>query len=269
MSGVEDIGAAFSRARDEGRAALVGYLPAGFPSAGGCVTALNAMIDAGVELLEIGLPYTDPLIDGPTIQTAVDRALTGGTGTRQVLDTVAAVAGRGVPVLVMTYWNPVARYGAERFASDLAAVGGAGVIAPDLTPEEGEPWLAACAVSGLAPVLLVAPSSTDARVARIAAACRGFVYAASTMGVTGARAEVSALAPELVSRVRAVSDLPVAVGLGVSNGEQAAAVAAYADGVIVGSAFVRVLLDAATEEAGVTAVRALTADLAAGVRSGR
>jgi tryptophan synthase alpha chain len=260
------IAAAFARARAEDRAALIGYLPAGFPSATGCVRALRAMVEAGVDIVEIGLPYSDPLMDGPTIQAAVDQALAAGTGTREVLATVGEVARCGVPVLVMTYWNPVERYGVERFAIELAGVGGAGVITPDLTPEEGGPWLAACSHAGLDPVLLVAPSSTDARLARITAVCRGFVYAASTMGVTGARATVSAVAPGLVARVREVSDLPVAVGLGVSSGGQAAEVASYADGVISGSAFVRVLLEAPDGDSGVQAVADLAAELAAGVR---
>lgn len=260
------IAAGFARARAEGRAALIGYLPAGFPSIDGCVRALRAMVEAGVDIVEVGLPYSDPLMDGPTIQAAVDRALVGGTGTREVMTTVGEVARCGVPVLVMTYWNPVERYGVERFATDLAGAGGSGVITPDLTPEEAGDWLVACDSAGVDPVLLVAPSSTDARLASITAVCRGFVYAASTMGVTGARAAVSAVAPGLVARVRAVSDLPVAVGLGVSNGQQAAEVAAYADGVIVGSALVRALLDAPSEDAGIDAVGALAADLAAGVR---
>ncbi len=260
------IAAAFAGARAEGRAALIGYLPAGFPSFDGCVRALHAMVESGVDIVEVGLPYSDPLMDGPTIQAAVDRALFAGTGTREVLATVGEVARSGVPVLVMTYWNPVERYGVTRFAAELADAGGSGVITPDLTPEEGGDWLAACDGAGLDPVLLVAPSSTDARLAKIASVCRGFVYAASTMGVTGARAAVSAVAPGLVARVREVSDLPVAVGLGVSNGEQAAEVASYADGVIVGSALVRALLDAPSEQAGVRAVSALAADLATGVR---
>ncbi|CAN5161855.1 tryptophan synthase subunit alpha [soil metagenome] len=260
------IGAVFARAQAERRAALIGYLPAGFPSRSGCVAAVAAMVEAGVDLVEIGLPYSDPLMDGPTIHAAVDRSLAAGIRTRDVLATAGAAARTGVPVLVMTYWNPVERYGVERFATELAAAGGSGVITPDVSPEEAVPWLAACAGSGLDPVLLLAPSSTDARIARIAAVCGGFVYAASTMGVTGARAAVSTVAPALVARVRAVTELPVAVGLGVSNGMQAGEVAAYADGVIVGSAFVRVLLDAPDEEAGIAAVTELAADLAAGVR---
>lgn len=262
------IAAAFGAARSEGRAALIGYLPAGFPSRDGCVAALTAMVEAGVDLVEVGLPYSDPLMDGPTIQQAADRALAGGTTTTVVLDTVRAVAALGVPTVVMTYWNPVERYGVERFAADLAAAGGAGVITPDLTPEEGGPWLAACAEHGLDPVLLVAPSSTDERLRRIVAVCGGFVYAASTMGVTGARAEVSPLARDLVRRTQAVTELPVAVGLGVSTGAQAADVATYADGVIVGSAFVRALLDAPDEPSGIAAAAGLAARLASGVRGG-
>jgi tryptophan synthase alpha chain len=257
---------AFEKAHADGRAALVGYLPAGFPSASGAVTALRAMVDGGVDIVEVGLPYSDPLIDGPTIQVAVDRALAGGTRTADVLRTVEAVAATGVPVVVMTYWNPVDQYGVDRFAADLASAGGAGAITPDLTPEEGGPWLAAASSAGVDPVFLVAPSSTDERIARVAAASRGFVYAASLMGVTGARDRVSDHAPRLVERLRAATRLPVGVGLGVSTGAQAAQVAGYADGVIVGSAFVRLLLDAPDEAAGTDAVHTLARELAAGVR---
>jgi tryptophan synthase alpha chain len=259
----------FEKARADGRGVLVGYLPAGFPSRRGAIAALTAMVRAGVDMVEVGLPYSDPLMDGPTIQVAVDRALAAGTTTADVLRTVEAVAAAGAPALVMTYWNPVEQYGVEAFAADLAAAGGAGAITPDLTPEEAGPWLDAVAATGLAPVFLVAPSSTDARLARIAGLSRGFVYAASTMGVTGARDRVSDRAPRLVARLRAVTATPVAVGLGVSSGDQAAEVAGYADGVIVGSAFVRRLLDAADEAAGVDAVATLSAELADGVRRPR
>lgn len=256
----------FARARSEDRAVLVGYLPAGYPTVAGGIEALTSMVDSGVDVVEIGLPYTDPLIDGPTIQTAVDRALAGGVRTRDVLATVEAVAGTGVPTLVMTYWNPVDAYGVERFARDLAAAGGAGMITPDLIPEEAADWLAASDAAALDRIFLVAPSSTDQRIAMTTAHCRGFVYAASVMGVTGAREASSTLGRRLVERVRAVSDLPVGVGLGVSNGRQAGEVAAYADAVIVGSALVGCLLHAESDAAGVRALRALTADLAAGVR---
>jgi tryptophan synthase alpha chain len=259
---------AFARARAEGRAALVGYLPAGFPSYDGCVAGLTAMVEAGVDVVEVGLPYSDPVLDGPTIQAAADIALHNKTRTADVLRTVEAVAATGAPVLVMTYWNPVLRYGVDRFARDLLAAGGAGLITPDLIPDEAGEWIAASDETGLERVFLVAPSSSPDRVALTTAACRGWIYAASTMGVTGAREATSSVAPALVERVRAVSDLPVGVGLGVSNGAQAAEVATYADGVIVGSAFVRPLLDD-PGDGGVKAVADLAADLAAGVRARR
>jgi tryptophan synthase alpha chain len=261
-------GAAFTAARAERRAALVGYLPAGFPSYDGCVAALRAMVDAGVDVVEIGLPYSDPVLDGPTIQAAAEQALRNGTRITDVIRTVEAVAETGAAVLVMTYWNPVLQYGPARFARDLAAAGGSGLITPDLIPDEADEWLVAAEAEGLDRVFLVAPSSTPARIASTVAACRGWVYAASTMGVTGARSETSAVAPELVTRVRAATDLPVGVGLGVSDGRQAAEVASYADGVIVGSAFVRTLLDAPDEAAGARAAAVLAADLAAGCRAG-
>jgi tryptophan synthase alpha chain len=263
VSQLDDV---FARARAEGRSVLVGYLPAGYPSHDHAVEGLRAMVAGGVDVVEVGLPYSDPLIDGPVIQRAVEGALRLGATTQSVLRTVAAVAATGVPTLVMTYWNPVERYGPDRFAGDLAAAGGCGVITPDLLPEEGEQWRAAVERVGVDPVFLVAPSSTDARIASTARVCRGFVYAASTMGVTGARDTVSSRAAELVARCRPLTELPIAVGLGVSSGMQAAEVAAYADGVIVGSAFVRCLLDAATPEAGIAAAGALAGELAAGVR---
>ena len=254
-------------ARAEGRAALIGYLPAGYPTVAGASAAMRAMVEAGVDVIEVGLPYSDPLMDGPTIAAAAEAALAAGTTTADVLRTVGEIAATGAPAVVMSYWNPIERYGVERFVAGLAEVGGAGVITPDLTPDEAGPWLAAARARDLDTVFLVAPSSTDARIAYTAEHCRGFIYAASTMGVTGARASVSAAAQTLVARVRRVSDLPVCVGLGVSNGAQGAEVAAFADGVIVGSAFVRLLLDAPTAAAGASAVASLAAELAAGVRA--
>ncbi|KRA37335.1 MULTISPECIES: tryptophan synthase subunit alpha [unclassified Nocardioides] len=261
--------AAFAKARAENRAALVGYLPAGFPDVDGSIAALRAMVDAGCDVIEIGLPYSDPVMDGPTIQAAAQQALEGGVRTADVLRTVEAVAATGTPTLVMTYWNPVERYGVERFAADLASAGGAGLITPDLTPDFAPEWIAAADQHDLDKVFLVAPSSTDERIAMTTAACRGFVYATAVMGVTGARTSTSDLAGPLVSRTKATTTLPVGVGLGVSNGAQAAEVASYADGVIVGSAFVRALLDNAGDRAaGLAALTALTEDLAAGVAGG-
>ncbi len=262
-------GQVFAAARAENRAAFVGYLPAGFPSYAGAVEGLRALVDGGVDLIELGLPYSDPVIDGPTIQAATERALRGGTRVADVLRTVEATVAMGVPVVVMTYWNPVLAYGVERFAADLKAAGGSGLITPDLIPDEAGDWLDVADRHDLDRIFLVAPSSTAARIASTVEACRGWVYAASTMGVTGAREATSAAAPGLVDRVRAATQLPVGVGLGVSNRRQAAEVASYADGVIVGSALVRCLLDAPDEKAGATAVGTLARELAAGVRDGR
>lgn len=258
---------AFEKARADGRSALVGYLPAGYPDVQGGIDALKVLVDAGCDVIEIGLPYSDPVMDGPTIQAAAQAALEGGVHTTDVLRTVEAVAATGTPTLVMTYWNPVERYGVERFATDLANAGGAGLITPDLTPDFAPEWIAAADAHDLDKVFLVAPSSTEERIAMTTAACRGFVYATAVMGVTGARTSTSDLAGPLVARTKAATDLPVGVGLGVSNGDQAAEIAAFADGVIVGSAFVRVLLDHADDRpAGLRALAALTEDLAGGVR---
>jgi tryptophan synthase alpha chain len=266
---VSAVGAVFEKAAAENRAALVGYMPAGFPSVDGAIAAALAMAEGGADIVEIGLPYSDPLIDGPVIQEAVHRALIGGTHVADVLRTVEAVAGAGVAALIMTYWNPVDRYGVDAFARDLAAAGGSGLITPDLTPEEAGPWLAAAAKYELDPVFLVAPSSTDERIALITSVCGGFVYAASLMGTTGMRDSVGGQAAGLVSRVRKYTSLPVAVGLGVKDGKQAAEVAGFADGVIVGTAFVQRLVAADDDEAGLRGVRQLAAELAAGVRAGR
>jgi tryptophan synthase alpha chain len=245
----------------------------------GAVEALEVMVDSGCDIIEVGLPYSDPVMDGPTIQAAAQRALDGGVRTADVLRTVEAVAATGTPTVVMTYWNPVEQYGrasgrtdglsgVERFARDLANAGGAGLITPDLTPDSADEWIAAADTHGLDKIFLVAPSSTDERLRYTAAACRGFVYATAVMGVTGARASTSELAGPLVERTRRVTDLPIGVGLGVSDGDQAAEVASYADAVIVGSAFVKALLEAEEPAAGRKALAALTEDLASGVRRG-
>jgi len=266
-SGEQALATVFETASRQQRAALIGYLPAGYPSVTGAADAMLAMVDAGVDLVEVGLPYSDPLMDGPVIQQAVDAALRRGTTTADVLRTVERLADRGASAVVMSYWNPIERYGVAAFARDLAAAGGVGVITPDLIPDEAGDWLDAARAAALGTVFLVAPSSTDERLALTAQACRGFVYAASTMGVTGARTSVGGAAAHLVQRTRSVTDLPVGVGLGVSTGEQAAEVAAFADGVIVGSALVRELLAADDDAEGLRALAALTTALADGVRT--
>nr|WP_231747625.1 tryptophan synthase subunit alpha [Auraticoccus cholistanensis] len=262
--------------RDEGRAALVGYLPVGHPDVETSVRAMTRLTGEegrpGVDLVEIGMPYSDPVMDGVTIQRATTRALARGVRTRDVFRAVEAVAATGTPALVMIYWNLVEQYGVDAFCRDLSAAGGAGLITPDLTPDEAGPWLEGSDAHGLDRVFLVSPSSTDERLASTVDACRGWVYATSVMGVTGARAQTSTAGPELVARVRAHDpETMVGVGLGVSDGAQAAEVGGFADAVIVGSALVRTLLDA--EDAGrpddLTGLGAVVDDLAAGVRSGR
>ncbi|WP_082813067.1 tryptophan synthase subunit alpha [Cellulomonas timonensis] len=253
-----------------GRAALIGYLPLGFPDVPRSVDAAVAMVEAGADVVELGLPYSDPGMDGPTIQHAAERSLAGGTRVRDVFGAVEQIAATGAPVLVMTYWNPVLRYGVDAFARDLAAAGGAGLITPDLIPDEGADWIAASERHGLDRVFLVAPSSTPERLASTAAACSGFVYAASTMGVTGERATVGTRAEQLVADTRAAGAEHVCVGLGVSRPEQAAEVARYADGVIVGSALVRALQESESDPAhGLDLLAEVTAGLAAGVRGAR
>ncbi|MEU6514315.1 tryptophan synthase subunit alpha [Streptomyces sp. NPDC046978] len=250
-----------------GRSALIAYLPAGFPTVDGGIAAVKAVLDGGADVVEVGLPHSDPVLDGPVIQTADDIALRGGVKIADVLRTVReAYAATGKPVLVMTYWNPIDRYGVERFTAELAEAGGAGCILPDLPVQEAGLWREHAEKHGLATVFVVAPSSRDERLAEITAAGSGFVYAASLMGVTGTRETVGTQAQDLVRRTRATTDLPVCVGLGVSDARQAAEVAAFADGVIVGSAFVKRMLDAPDEAAALDAVRALAGELAEGVR---
>ncbi|MER6912896.1 tryptophan synthase subunit alpha [Streptomyces sp. NPDC000594] len=257
-------------AKAEDRAALIAYLPAGFPTVDDGIAAVTAVLDGGADVVEVGLPHSDPVLDGPVIQTADDIALRGGVRIADVLRTVReAFAATGKPVLVMTYWNPIDRYGVERFTTELAEAGGAGCILPDLPVEESATWREHAAKHGLATVFVVAPSSRTERIGTIAEAGSGFVYAASLMGVTGTRESVGTQAQDLVQRTRSTTDLPVCVGLGVSNTEQAAEVASFADGVIVGSAFVKRILDAPDTAAGITAVRGLAAELAQGVRRGR
>jgi tryptophan synthase alpha chain len=263
-------------ARNQGRGALAGFLHVGYPTLELSLRALKALTgegaeSPGVDLVEVGIPYSDPVMDGVTIQRTGTKALERGVRTRDVFAAVEAVANSGTPALVMTYWNLVERYGADRFARDLASAGGAGAITPDLTPDEAAEWILVSDDHGLDRVFLVSPSSTEERLAATVASCRGWVYATSLMGVTGTRAQTSAAAPELVHRIRAIdSSALVGVGLGVSNGVQAREVAGFADLVIVGSALVKTVLDA--EEAGrpedLSGLRALVADLAAGVRAG-
>lgn len=254
--------AAIDKARAEGRAALVGYLPAGFPSVQHTIDAGIALAENGADLIEIGIPYSDPVMDGQVIQEATAAALANGFRVRQVFDVVAGITSRtNAAVLVMTYWNPVLRMGVEEFSRRLAEAGGAGLITPDLIPDEAQEWFAASDRYGLDRVFLVAPSSTPERMHATVAASRGFVYAVSIMGVTGARAAVSDAARSVVDRARAAGAERVCVGLGVSHAEHVQEIAEYADGVIVGTALVSALRDG-----GVDAVADLTKQLSNGTR---
>lgn len=247
-----------------GSGALIGYLPAGFPDLRTSVDAAVALVENGFDAVELGFPYSDPVIDGAVIQAATQRALAGGFRLRHGLDAVEAIASRvPAPVLVMTYWNPVLQYGVERFATALRDAGGAGLITPDLVPDEAEEWLGASERTGLDRVFLAAPSSSDARLRQAVDSSRGFVYAVSTMGITGARSDVDSAARELVRRLRVAGARRACVGLGVSRPEHVAEILEYADGAIIGSALVRALGDS-----GVAGVARLARELAAGRPAG-
>ena len=219
------------------------------------------MVDAGCDIVEVGIPYSDPVMDGPTIQAAADVALRAGARVKDVFAVTEQVAAAGGKAVVMTYWNLVLKYGIENFARDLANAGGLGIITPDLIPDEAQEWIEVSNRYELDRIFLVAPSSTEERLVSTVEASSGFVYAASTMGVTGARDAVSSMAPALSARIRQHSDIPIGVGLGVRSGAQAAEIARYADAVIVGSALVSAV------DKGLDAVRDLTTELAEGVRS--
>lgn len=240
--------------------ALVGYLPAGFPDLKTSIDAAVALAQNGVDVIELGLPYSDPVMDGTVIQAATQQALSNGFRLRDGFTAVKEITAQvDIPILVMTYWNPVLQYGVDRFADDLLAAGGAGLITPDLIPDEGASWLAASERTGLDRVFLAAPSSTDERLRQAVEASRGFVYAVSTMGITGARSDVDSAARSLVARLRDAGATSACVGIGISTAAQVAEVLGYADGAIVGSALVKALADG-----GVDGVGRLAADLAAG-----
>ena len=243
--------------------ALVGYLPIGFPDLETSIDAAVAMAENGADVLELGLPYSDPVMDGPVIQAATQRALQAGFRVRDVFTALREIRARvEVPALVMTYWNPVVQFGLDRFADELAAAGGSGLITPDITPDSAASWIAASDRVGLDRVFLAAPTSSDERLRMAANASRGFVYAVSTMGITGERADVDAAARSLVGRLRSAGAHSVCVGIGIGNAAQVREVVGYADGAIVGTALVRALGDG-----GVPRVAELTAALAAGATS--
>jgi tryptophan synthase alpha chain len=227
--------------KNANRDSLIGYFPAGYPTLDQSIEAAVAMCQSGVDVLELGVPYSDPVMDGVVIQQATQEALENGFKLRQVFDAVKQITSRvDTPVLVMTYWNPVLQYGVEKFAMDLKEAGGAGLITPDLIPDEAGEWLRVSDELSLDRVFLATPTSTPERVKRASELSRGFVYAVSTMGITGARDEVDQLARGVVASVRNESPAQnTAVGIGISTGEQAAQVNEYSDGAIVGSVFIK------------------------------
>lgn len=260
MSRVE---AAIQKANDEGRGAFIGYLPVGFPDLQTSIQAAITLAENGVDVIELGPPYSDPVMDGLVIQEATQAALANGFKMRDLFTAVREItAATDVPVVVMTYWNPVMQYGVDRYADDLLAAGGAGLITPDITPDAAEDWIEASKRTGLDRIFLAAPTSTDERLDLVVASSTGFVYTVSTMGITGERTELDKAARTLVSRLRERGAVRACVGIGISTAEQIAGITEYADGAIVGTALVRALRDG-----GLDGLAAVTKSLAAGTPS--
>lgn len=254
------VSAAIDAAHAEGRGAFVGYLPAGFPDVATSIEAAVALAEAGADVIELGPPYSDPVMDGLVIQEATQTALANGFRMADLFTIIREVTARtDVPILVMTYWNLVEQYGVDRYADQLVAAGGAGLITPDITPDAGAAWIAASERTGLDRVFLAAPTSSDERLRMIVEASTGFVYTVSTMGITGERASLDAAARGLVERLRSFGAQYACVGIGISNAEQVAGVVEYADGAIVGTALVKALRDG-----GVEGLSTLARELSAG-----
>ncbi|GAA1321154.1 tryptophan synthase subunit alpha [Leucobacter albus] len=257
------VAAAIERAKRERKGALIGYLPVAFPDLDTSVEAAIAMARAGADVIEFGVPYSDPVMDGLVIQEATQTALKAGFKLPQLFEAIRRVTAEvEAPVLVMTYWNPVVQYGVERFARDLAAAGGAGLITPDITPDAAAEWVEVSERVGLDRVFLAAPTSSDERLRMISEQSTGFVYTVSTMGITGERSELDAAARVLTARLREAGDQLACVGIGISNAEQVASTLEYADGAIVGTVFVKALRDG-----GVAGLSAVVREIAAGATS--
>jgi tryptophan synthase alpha chain len=262
MSRVE---AAIQKAHDAGRTAFVGYLPVGFPDLQTSIQAAITLAENGVDIIELGPPYSDPVMDGAVIQEATTAALANGFKMKDLFTAVREITqATDVPVLVMTYWNPVFQYGVNRYADDLLAAGGAGLITPDITPEMAGEWIAASKRTGLDRVFLAAPTSSDERLDLVISSSTGFVYTVSTMGITGERTELDRAARTLVGRLRDHGVSRACVGIGISTAEQIAGISEYADGAIVGTALVRALRDG-----GIPALAEVTRNLAVGTSSAR
>lgn len=260
MTGVERVQTVFQSAKAEGRAAFMPYHTLGYPDRQQSIEVVAALAEVGADLFEIGIPFSDPLADGPTIQTATHTAITKGTTVADCLAMVQELRARGVeqPFCAMTYYNPILAYGEERFVADAVAAGFDGLIVPDLPPGESDLLEDAARNAGLATIYLLAPTSTEARIKAVAACSTGFIYLVSVTGITGARRELPSNLVDFVGRVRRHTNLPLALGFGIGNGEQAARVAQLVEGVVVGSA----LVSAAGSEQGLEAVRSLGMELA-------
>lgn len=260
MSRVE---AAIQIAKDAGRGALIGYLPVGFPDLQTSIRAAITLAENGADIIELGPPYSDPVMDGLVIQEATQTALANGFRMRDLFTAVREItAATDVPVVVMTYWNPVMQYGVDRYADDLLAAGGAGLITPDITPDAADEWIAASERTGLDRIFLAAPTSTDERLDLVVKSSTGFIYTVSTMGITGERTELDKAARSLVARLRDHGAKHACVGIGISSADQISDVVQYADGAIVGTALVRALRDG-----GLSALAEITRTLAAGTPS--
>lgn len=261
---VESVSETLDKLRETGTGALIGYLPIGFPNLSQSIEAAITLAESGISAIEFGIPYSDPVMDGPIIQRAAQASLDAGFKLKQVFEAVSAVKqATEIPVLLMSYWNPILQFGVERFCEQLASVGGSGIITPDLIPDDAAAWIAASNNSGLDRIFLAAPSSTAQRLAMITKQSRGFVYAVSTMGTTGVRSELDQAARGLVVRLREAGAERICVGLGISTKEQVREVLNYADGAIVGSALV-----AALEADGVSGLRERAMSLVDGIRLG-
>ncbi|OIU85990.1 tryptophan synthase subunit alpha [Microbacterium sp. AR7-10] len=262
MSRVED---AIRKAHEAGRGAFIGYLPVGYPDLDTSIQAALTLARNGVDIIELGPPYSDPVMDGAVIQEATQHALANGFRMRDLFTAVKAITDQtDVPVVVMTYWNPVMQYGVDRYADDLLAAGGAGLITPDITPESAGEWIDASVRTGLDRIFLAAPTSSDERLDLVLSSSTGFVYTVSTMGITGERTELDRAARTLVERMRARGDVHACVGIGISNADQIAGVVEYADGAIVGTALVKALRDG-----GLDALAKTTRTLAGGTPTTR
>lgn len=240
MNGIERLQQIFESTRRQQRAALILYYPAGFPNYDTALTVLEGLAQNGADILEVGIPFSDPLADGATIQFAAQTALSAGTNMHACLQSTAELRRRGVErgLVLMGYLNPILAYGMERWVCDAAAAGADGVILPDLPPEEADAFQSCCEAHGLANIYLISPATPQERAARIASRTRGFVYLVPLTGVTGAREHLPAGLEDMIRRTRLITALPLAVGFGISTPEQARAIGRLADGVIIGSALI-------------------------------